>query len=346
MTMLKDQQLFKSVLDNLAEGVYLVDRNRTIVYWNRGAEKLSGFAKEEVVGRCCADNILMHIDGRGTCLCKAGCPLAATIQDGAPRHDRLFLHHKEGHRVPVRVSVAPVRDDTGAILGAVETFHDATVEMAALEQAREFERDALLCPLTGIGNRRYTERTLRRHFEEWSREGRIFAALFLDIDDFKAVNDRMGHCAGDIALKMVARTLANAMRGYDFVGRWGGEEFLALLPNTQVREAAATAERLRALIEHSTRCVTDHKLAVTVSAGVAGIRPGDTAGTLVKRANLLMHQSKRRGKNQVSTEAEASSATEAEASSATEATAPCPARRGMKFPSVHETRIPTPDATK
>ncbi len=299
--MIHDERLFKTLLDNLVEGVYFVDRKRRIQYWNKGAEAISGFCGAEVAGRRCADNILMHVDDRGRCLCEADCPLSATMRDGKQRRQDVYLHHKEGHRVPVRVAVAPIYDENEDVIGAVETFYDIAAEMAAVKQLRESEKAALTCSLTGAPNRRYTERLLRQRCDEWTREGGQLAVLFIDVDDFKRMNGAYGHPVGDIALKMVARTLTNSMRSYDVLGRWGGEEFVAIMPNIMPHEVEDAAERMRLLVERSSRDITEKKLTVTVSVGATWARDGDTPDELINRSNALMLESKRKGKNRVST---------------------------------------------
>ena len=115
---------YKSIIENLSDGLYFVDRNRVITYWNKAAEKISGFTSDEVVGRSCSDNILTHINGEGKSLCKGMCPLFATISDGKPREDEIYMHHKDGHRIPVFVRVSTLSDKDGNIIGGIELFTD------------------------------------------------------------------------------------------------------------------------------------------------------------------------------------------------------------------------------
>ena len=296
----QDDRLFRTLLDNLSEGVYFTDTQRRIQYWNLGAERITGYPAEEVVGHCCADNILMHTDLEGRSLCRNQCPLAATMQDTEVRTARLYLHHKEGHRIPVRVTTAAIQDDAGQVIGGLETFHDATQEMSALSEVEELKSKALLCPVTGVGNRAYAQQMLERKFEEMRASQSTLALAFMDIDHFKEINDRYGHAVGDIALKMVARTLANAMRNYDFLARWGGEEFIAILPNLHKPQLERFAERLRALVEHSSATVSQGKLVVTISVGAVVATQEDSIASLVGRADALMYRSKAEGRNRVS----------------------------------------------
>jgi diguanylate cyclase (GGDEF)-like protein/PAS domain S-box-containing protein len=291
-----DEGFYKMLLDNLYDGVYFVDRDRRITYWNRGAERITGYASAEVIGKRCSDNILMHVDKGGNVLCTAGCPIADTMASGTERSTEVFLHHKDGHRVPITVRVAPIRDDHGAITGGIEIFTDNTPAATALERVTEFERLAYIDPLTGLANRRYAEITLNARFEELQRYNWPFGVIFIDIDRFKDVNDRHGHDIGDEVLRMVAKTLQNSVRFFDVVGRWGGEEFLAVIANVNREELLATVNRFRVLVEQSSIPAVPG-LRVTISLGATLARPGDDMASIIKRVDKLMYESKAAGRN-------------------------------------------------
>jgi diguanylate cyclase (GGDEF)-like protein/PAS domain S-box-containing protein len=295
----QNDTLYRMLLDNLSEGVYFTDTHRRIQYWNKGAERITGFSAEEVLGRCCADNILMHTDLDGRSLCRGACPLAATMLDLENRTARVFLHHKTGHRVPIITTTVAIRDENGEVVGGLETFHDVTTEMSALAQVEQLTAQALLCPLTAVGNRRYAEQMLETKFDEMNRNASSLGLIFIDIDHFKTINDKHGHAIGDLALKMVARTLANAMRTYDFLARWGGEEFIAILPNLDQAQLKVLAERLRALVEKSSADISGATLLVTISIGAVVVNPLDKIEQVLNRADTLMYQSKRDGRNRV-----------------------------------------------
>ena len=297
--MTDSDSFYRSVLDSLHDGVYFVDRDRRITYWNRGAASLTGYSAEEAVGRRCADALLMHVDALGTCLCTAGCPLAATIQDGQPRTADVYLHHKEGHRVPVNVRAAPLRDATGAIVGAVETFSDNSAKVSALERVLALEREAHVDHLTGLMTRRYLEQELRSRLHELSRYKWPCGVVFLDIDHFKTINDVYGHDIGDRLLRSTGLTLLNNLRSFDAAGRWGGDEFVVVLANVTADEVLRVGNRMRRLVEQSSVKVGGESLNVTVSAGGTVAHPDDTPEAVVRRADALMYRSKESGRNQV-----------------------------------------------
>jgi len=295
-----DSIFYKQLLDDLYDGVYFIDRDLRITYWNRGAERITGYPAEEVMGSCCGHNILDHVNAEGTSLCLNGCPVSMTIADGSPREAQVFLHHKEGHRVPVQVRVSPIRDGEGAIIGAVEIFSENSTRLADLQRIEELEQLVFLDPLTGLANRRYIQMNLQSKIDEMFRYGWPFGVMLLDIDHFKQVNDRYGHDRGDNLLKMVSRTLQHAVRSYDQVGRWGGEEFIIILANVAGGKLAANAERFRRLVEQSTMSTATEIIRVTISIGATVATRNDTVETLLKRADELLYRSKAAGRNCVS----------------------------------------------
>jgi len=289
----------EKLLDSLFDGVYFVDLNRQITYWNAAAERITGFSKAEVIGRSCADNLLRHIDATGCELCLDGCPLAATMQDSKTREAGVFLHHALGHRVPVSVRTSPVRNDAGEIIGAVEIFSDNSSSLQIMQEFERLKQDAYLDPLTAVGNRRYGEMTLSTRMYELQSHDALFGILFMDIDHFKHFNDTYGHKAGDDVLVMVAKSISFSLRKIDVVARWGGEEFIVILPGATRVVIKSVAERIRILIENSFLLLGEEKVHVTVSIGATISRPDDTAETVVSRADRLMYLSKSRGRNQV-----------------------------------------------
>ena len=123
----RDTQL-SAVLDSLYDGVYIVDKKRRILFWNRGAEKITGYSADEVAGRRCSANILNHIDSDGTLLCRSACPLLKVIQTGQEIEAKVYPLHKDGRRFPTLTHVAPIRDERGKIIAGIEIFRDITLE--------------------------------------------------------------------------------------------------------------------------------------------------------------------------------------------------------------------------
>ena len=294
-----NSELYETILDHVTDGVYVCDRERRITYWNAAAERITGYAAEQVRGTSCADGILMHVDDQGNELCRHGCPVSATLTDGQPREARVYVHHHEGHRVPVLVRTHPVRSATGEIEGVIETFSDNSALLDALRQVEELSLQTETDPLTEVGNRRSMMARLDLRVSGKRRSKARTGVLFIDIDNFKLVNDTYGHETGDRVLKMVAQTLKHNLRTTDALSRWGGEEFLALLTDVDERSLTKTAEKLRVLVAKSYLAVGDDVVRVTISLGATLVRPDDTPETLVARADTLLYQSKAEGRDRV-----------------------------------------------
>lgn len=294
-----NEKSYQMILDNLYDGLYFVDRNRVIRYWNRGAQRISGFTAQEVVGRPCSDSILTHVDDQGNHLCLSPCPLAEAIADQTDREVHMYMHHKDGHRIPVSVRVFPLFDELGQLSGGVELFTDISAYKSIEQRAKELEAMALMDQLTRLANRHCIENELLTRFEEARRFGWPFGLLMMDIDHFKEFNDAYGHDVGDRVLKFVAETLVKNARPFDVIGRWGGEEFIGIIRNVDAGQLNDLAQRMRMLVERSYLTHENQKLQVTISMGATLMRPHEDTASLIKRADTLLYESKYAGRNRV-----------------------------------------------
>jgi diguanylate cyclase (GGDEF)-like protein/PAS domain S-box-containing protein len=292
-----DGDFYRRLLDNLHDGVYFTDTDRCITYWNKGAERITGYLAQEVVGKRCRDNILMHVDCRGNCLCMTACPMAHTMRDGEPRHVEAYLHHKEGYRLPVLVRVSPVHDEHGGICGAVEVFSDNSSKVSAVDRIQELEQIAYLDPLTELANRRFAEQHFETRLAEMRRHGWGFGVIMADIDHFKQINDQFGHEVGDRVLKMTAKTLLSAARPYDVVSRWGGEEFLIFVVKANEGDIHSVADRFCRLVGQSSLEHDDQHIGVTMSVGAAMAEANDDVQQIIHRVDALLYRSKQAGRN-------------------------------------------------
>jgi diguanylate cyclase (GGDEF)-like protein/PAS domain S-box-containing protein len=288
-----DPDFYKDLLDHMSDGVYFVDRNRRILYWNEGAHRLTGYKAEELIGRLCHDEILCHLDYDGNRLCHEGCPLSACMEDGSPREAKVYLRHKLGRRVPVSVRVQPIRDANGSITGALEIFSDDTAQNDARRRTEAMRRMAFLDHLTQLPNRRFMEMALQTTLNEFQTHNDPFGILVIDFDQFKKVNDSFGHLCGDRVLQQAARTLASSLRPADAVGRWGGDEFLAIVRGVTIEALQGLADRCTAIVSRTAIPVGDgRRVSVAISIGASMAQPGETAEELVHRADQLMYQKK------------------------------------------------------
>jgi diguanylate cyclase (GGDEF)-like protein/PAS domain S-box-containing protein len=294
---------YKEILDRMSDGVYFVDREGRILYWNQGAAGLTGYEAEELLGRHCQDDILCHMDLTGRALCMEECPLLACIADGGMHKASVFLGTKEGRRVPVLVRAQPIREDDGTIIGAIEIFSDDTAASEARRKNEAMNRLAFLDHLTQLPNRRFMEMSLHTALAEYQVHKESFGVLMIDFDRFKEINDSFGHCCGDQALQQLAQKLAGWFRPTDVVGRWGGDEFLAIIANVDKQNLQNLAERGVAMMEQTSVPTEGGGLIqLSISIGATILDPGDTAENLIRRADRLMYKSKESGRHRATTE--------------------------------------------
>jgi len=291
------------LLDHIGDGVYFVDCERRIQYWNEGAHRLTGYTAKELLGKSCQDDLLCHVDSSGRRLCDNGCPLAASMDNREPHEANIFLRHKLGRRVPVATRVLPMRDADGSIIGAFEIFRDNSAEFDAQRKTEAMNRLAFLDHLTQLPNRRFLDMTLGTALNEYKVHGDPLGVIVIDIDEFKKINDSLGHSGGDRALQEAAKTLTGSLRPTDTIGRWGGDEFLAIARNVDREMLRKLAERCVALIgQTSIPGNNGQRVSLSSSVGAALSRPGESAAELIRRADELMYRSKNGGRGRATTE--------------------------------------------
>ncbi len=165
------------------------------------------------------------------------------------------------------------------------------------QRLRLAHQQALRDPLTSLPNRQAVDERIAQEFARWRRFGEPFTMLLWDVDHFKQINDRFGHRAGDKALCIVARILREGIREVDFVGRYGGEEFLMLLPETDDGGAFKLAEKLRRAVENCGFNSRGKPVPITISCGLSSVREGDTPERLFERVDQALYQAKAQGRN-------------------------------------------------
>ncbi|BBF93237.1 GGDEF domain-containing protein [Blastochloris tepida] len=190
-----------------------------------------------------------------------------------------------------------------------DRLNDSNREISLLKQNLEAARtESLTDPLTTLANRKYLDMAITRLMADGAASGEPLSVLITDIDNFKKFNDTFGHLTGDQVLRLVAMAVKQNVKGQDVAARYGGEEFMVLLPRTTTQHAITVAEHIRKAVmgkELMKRSTGESLGRITISIGVATMRPGDTAASLIDRADSHLYAAKRAGRNRVSAETEA-----------------------------------------
>jgi diguanylate cyclase (GGDEF)-like protein/PAS domain S-box-containing protein len=279
----------RAILSAVAVG-YLVSRDTRIVEVNDILCRTLGFAREELL------NLEMPWpftppEGRDISYAMAPRMTAEALTSGHSQPVELPLMRKDGSRFMGEVIISPVRDAQGEIVGWVSTIRDVSKRH---DYEVELERLARQDPLTGLANRRLFDERLHQEMADAIRYGRSLAVAILDLDGFKAVNDRHGHPAGDRTLREVAKRLQRVLRAGDLLARVGGEEFAWILPEVHSHGAWAAVERARHTIGDPP---FDEVGPLTISIGLALRGELESGSDLYARADESLYRAKREGRN-------------------------------------------------
>lgn len=278
-------RLLSSALEASGDPVLITDPDGVIVFANGAFLELSGFDADTVVGATPA-------------LFKSGehdegffAEMWAVLRRGETFRGEFVNRRPDGEKIHLEQTITPIRGESGAVTHFVAFGKDVTERVRMEDEVRRLAETDWL---TGLANRLTLGHRLEGELDRCARYERPLAMIMFDIDHFKAVNDQYGHDTGDVVLKAVARTVDEQLREQDLLGRWGGEEFLIVLPETEGEGAVAAAEKLRRSI-----AALDLPDAPTVTAsfGVTERLPGDTPRSITRRVDQAMYQAKEGGRD-------------------------------------------------
>jgi diguanylate cyclase (GGDEF)-like protein/PAS domain S-box-containing protein len=291
MSPFEDPDICRAVLDSLSVGVYLVDHERRIIFWNAGAERISGYLRHEVVGRCCRDEILVHSLSMAGGLFRTA-RLNGIRMDNLESH--LYLHHRNGHHIPVVVS-SSILDRAGKI-GAAEVLR-----VRALARWNDANNTPIspryLDPVTRLANQTFCRVRLRIFLSTFAAERLPFSVLLVRIADLDQFMLEHGSEAGRLLIRAVGETLGNTVRTNDVAGRWAEDELLMILPGCGGKYAPLIGERIASVANAASIHWWGDELSAAVSFGVATVQEDDSLEALMERAqeSLGQHRNKAAG---------------------------------------------------
>jgi diguanylate cyclase (GGDEF)-like protein/PAS domain S-box-containing protein len=262
-----------------------------IVYVNPAFTALTGYDADEVIGH---SSRLLHGPKTDPQTVAA---VRAAMEAQRPIRVELLNYSRDGEEFWIDTNIVPLRDAHGRVTHFATIGRDLT---ATKQLQQELRLMASTDPLTGLLNRRRFLEQAETEFLRSQRYQHELAAVMLDIDHFKTINDTHGHFVGDQVLIAMSRAAENLLRGTDILGRWGGEEFVILMPETPLAGAAILAERLREVLARLAVDTTAGTLHFTVSAGVAARDATDADITdILQRADSALYAAKQHGRNRI-----------------------------------------------
>ncbi len=282
MAGLQDPEIFQNVLNTLRTGVYMVDREHKIVFWNEGAERITGYMRHEVVGRVCREDLLAYCDDAGSVLSGANCALTVALNEGRAREAHVYLRHKAGHRLPVRVWASPIRGRDGSIVGAAESFDESSSVLPPERHQSHLAVYGCLDVATGLPNRGFTLSHLRENLACYVEHHLPFGILCIEVEQLRRLKESRGREAVEAILHVVAQTVKHAMPDA-FLGRWTEQQFLAIVSDCSRMDLERAAHDIQRIVSRSAIQWWGDSLSVEVVVGQAMVETGDSIESVLER---------------------------------------------------------------
>jgi diguanylate cyclase (GGDEF)-like protein/PAS domain S-box-containing protein len=294
-----DPEIYRKVLQGLTAGVYLVDLEQHVVFWNDGAAEITGHLSQEMLGRKCDGHMLEHMDRENNVLSGATAPVGMVMREGKPFETQLSIRHRAGYPVLVRLRAMPIRDGSGQIVGAAECFEQAGTSLHFNHRASKLAELGCTDQTTGALTHEFTRTQIRERMETFVLHRVPFSVLAIKVDHIDELRARDGSGAVTAVMKVVAQTLANSLRPTDLLGRWTETTFLAIATECNVWEVIKVGDRLRRMVHCAEATWWGDHIRMTASMGGAGAKEEDSAETIVDRAQAALEESILQGGDRV-----------------------------------------------
>ncbi|QTA79896.1 GGDEF and PAS domains-containing protein [Desulfonema limicola] len=293
--LVKEKEFFNGLVTTCPDSIIGINRQGIIIIFNKAAEKLLGYKAEEVIGKMSIDHIYgsVHIAKK----IKKYLYSDEMGPKGQLEGMEVETPGKYGKSFPIRLSATLLFDSQGRETGSVGFFHDLTASKQMEAKLREL---SIKDSLSGLYNQRHFYAVLSNEINRCKRNKNPLSLICFDLDNFKQCNDTLGHLEGDNIIRMAGKVLEETLRTTDFAFRYGGDEFMVILPETSMEGALFSSERIRDTFNSRwffNSCKNENLIPVTLSMGVAEIADNEIADTFIKRADLAMYEAKRGGGN-------------------------------------------------
>ncbi len=304
-----DPEIYREVLEHLPTAVYFVDAEEKIRFWNEGAEKITGYLRQDVVGHFCRENILSRISAlppgsarepsHGLAARAAtnpgateepdtSSPFQIALRDGRVSEAEMFIHHRDGHRLAVRVRAIPIRSDAGTIIGVAETF-DASIDNSEWDRRQNrLSRYGALDEPTGVLSHPVMLTHLHESLELFKVHRLPVSILLIEIFRFHELLAKYGPLIAPAALRATAQTIESFIRPSDFIGRWDEHRLLVILTECSPFELPAVINNLKQRAGPTELRWWGDDLALALSLGGASSQQGDTPEGLTARAARVL----------------------------------------------------------
>lgn len=291
MPLFNDPDICRDILDGLQIGVSVLDLNWRIVFWSDGAEHITGYARIDVLGRSCVENILLHCNQASCQNCSEKCPIVTALHDARPVEVLSSIHHKSGHRIAVRTWSIPLRNRHGSIIGIIQTFEDEVAVTGPNPNDQSMKEHGCLDDVTGLPNQAMMLSHLRESLVTFAEFQIPFGILWVKAQELSQFRARYGPEAAKSMLQALARTLRNTVWPTDFVGRWSEDRLLVILCGCDEASVQAVSDRMLRMMTSATVKWWGEELSLAVCFGRVAAVAGDSIESLLQRTECALKAS-------------------------------------------------------
>lgn len=296
----RSERFLNTIFDSIRDPFSIFDGNFQVIRVNEAYAQMKSRRVDELIGKKCHEALL-----NSNKICE-GCIVDKTLHSADPCAKDKLVTMPDGNDVWMEIYTYPIMDDEGQVSHVIEYTRDITDRKKSEEEKRrlieKLEHLSRTDGLTGLMNRRALTESLAHEIDRAKRYSSDLSLILCDIDNFKEINDAFGHDSGDRALQTIAGILKTLHRKADLAGRYGGDEFMLVLPETSVKGAENFADKLLSILgEADFQFLGETRIRLSMSIGVAGLDPSvDSLDRFVKRADDAMYASKQGGRNRIS----------------------------------------------
>lgn len=278
-----DPEMFRTILESLQAGVYFIDKERRILLWSAGAERITGYQRHEVVGHVCREGVLAHCEEHGCNLCGTVCPLKTALLDGKSKEANVYMCHKTGRRVQVHLWAVPVRDAHGTIAGMAGSFDVCRAGVTRDRRQSALAAHGCLDEATGIANQSFTLFHLRENLASFEEYHIPFGVIYMRMEQAEQFRAKYGREAAAAILEVMIEAARNTIRPTDILGRWSEEEFILIAVGCTNTGLLKVVERLRKVLDRIELSWWGDRLSMTTMISHTAAQEADTAEIMLER---------------------------------------------------------------
>jgi diguanylate cyclase (GGDEF)-like protein/PAS domain S-box-containing protein len=284
MPAFQDPEIYRNILDGLQIGVSVLDLAKKIVFWSDGAQQITGYARIDVLGHSCRENVFLHCNEVSCETCAEQCSIATALREAKLVETLGLIHHKSGHRSPVRICAIPLRDRHGSIIGVIQTFEEQFAMAGPDANSQSMKEHGWLDEVTGLPNQAVMQSHLRETLGSFTEVHIPFGIACLQVQELSRFQSRYGQGAAKSILQVLARTLRNTVWPTDFVGSWSDGRFLLILMGCSEEAVHAICGRILKMMAGVSIQGWGEDLSLALSIGSTAARTGDSVESLLQRA--------------------------------------------------------------